>query len=926
VKTTSRTPPVIFVAVLLALGTPLACAQSARDGFDPNANGAIRAVVVQPDGKILIGGDFTTLSPATTGPITRHHIARLNPDGSVDAAFNPNANGAVYAIALQSDGKILVGGTFNGANSIGGQARNFIARLDATTGAADSFNPSANNGVRTIAVQTDGKILVGGNFNQFNGTPTIGGQTLNFMARLNPATGLADSFNANASGVVDSIVLQPNGKILVGGAFSGANSIGGQTRNHIARLDPTIGLADSFNPNANGDVLAIAVEADGKILAGGTFAGANSIGGQTRNHIARLDPATGQADSFDPDANADVNAIVVQADGKILAGGAFVGAIGGETRAHIARLDPISGQLDSFDPGANGDVLVIAVGTDGKILAGGTFAGSSSIGGQARNYIARLEIDGSVDQAFDANILGNADAHAVAVQPDGKILVGGIFTDVNNADRDYIVRLNLDGTIDDSFDPHASDDVRAIAVEADGRIVIAGNFVTLAPNGGDAVTRHYIARLNSDGTVDPDFDPQANAGIFSLAIQTDGQVLAGGLFSPGFGTPTIGGQDRNYFARLDATTGAADSFDPSPDYYVLSIAIQRDGKIVAGGGFDNIGGQSRSGIARLDPLTGAADSFAPNANSFVSAVLVQPDGQILASGSFNGENSIGGQTRNFMARLDPVSGSADALFDPNANDVVVGIGLQSDNKVLAGGSFNGTNSIGGQTRNRVARLDPVTGAADSFDPDVNQSVNGLLVMPDGKILVAGVFSGVGGTGRASLARLSNDTAAIQNLVVTQSSVTWTRGGAAPALNRVTFEISTDEVNYTPLGDGTPAGSNWALTGLNLPSGQNLYIRARGYYSGGLRNASQSITESVRNAYFPVLKILSIARLADGHALLQCVGVPNEVNDLQVSADLAPNSFAAISPAPAVANADGTFSYNDANAVGLTKRFYRLAFP
>ena len=85
---------------------------SALDGFDPNANGAVRVVVVQPDGKILIGGDFTTLSPNGGAPVTRNRIARLNPDGTLDTAFNPNANGAVYAIAVQADGKILVGGAF----------------------------------------------------------------------------------------------------------------------------------------------------------------------------------------------------------------------------------------------------------------------------------------------------------------------------------------------------------------------------------------------------------------------------------------------------------------------------------------------------------------------------------------------------------------------------------------------------------------------------------------------------------------------------------------------------------------------------------------------------------------------------------------------------------------------------------------------
>src|SRR5438034_76688 len=171
-------------------------AQNALDGFDPNADGTIQVVVVQPDGKILIGGEFTTLSPNGGAAVTRNHIARLNPDGTLDIAFNPNVtlcNGPafawVYSIALQADGKVLVGGQFNGPNSIGGQTRNHIARLDALTGIADSFDPNANNAVLSIAVQKDGRVLAGGVFN------SIGGQSRISFARLDPTTGLPDSFN-----------------------------------------------------------------------------------------------------------------------------------------------------------------------------------------------------------------------------------------------------------------------------------------------------------------------------------------------------------------------------------------------------------------------------------------------------------------------------------------------------------------------------------------------------------------------------------------------------------------------------------------------------------------------------------------------------------------------------------------------------------
>ncbi|HKP05194.1 MAG TPA: hypothetical protein VJU77_17725 [Chthoniobacterales bacterium] len=305
-------------------------AQSALDGFDPNPNSSIDVIVVQPDGKILIGGSFTTLSPNGGPTVTRNHIARLNADGTLDSAFNPNANDSVICIALQADGKILVGGYFEsnfGEPTIGGQIRNFIARLDPITGLADSFNPNANFYVYSIAVQPDGRILAGGSFG------VIGGQSRSGIARLDPTTGLADSFAPGPSGSgVHSIALQEDGKILVAGIFF---AMGGQSRKYIARLDATTGLADSFNPNPSSFVQSMAVQPDGKILVVGMFSGANSIGGQSRNYIARLDPITGLADSFNPNANDYTYSIAVQADGKVLVGGFFI-TVGGQTRHHIA--------------------------------------------------------------------------------------------------------------------------------------------------------------------------------------------------------------------------------------------------------------------------------------------------------------------------------------------------------------------------------------------------------------------------------------------------------------------------------------------------------------------------------------------------------------------------------------------------------------
>ena len=250
---------------------------------------------------------------------------------------------------------------------------------------------------------------------------------------------------------------------------------------------------------------------------------------------------------------------------------------------------------------------------------------------------------------------------------------------------------------------------------------------------------------------------------------------------------------------------------------VYSIAVQADGKILAGGDFNganSIGGQTRNRIARLDATTGLADSFDPNANDFVYSIAVQADGKILAGGFFNGANSIGGQTRNCIARLDATTGLADS-FDPNANSVVHSIAVQADGKILAGGYS--TERTASADRRATASPGSMPRPAWLIRSTRTRTiiVYSIAVQADGKILAGGSFTSIGGQPRSLFARLSNDTAALQNLAVTQTTITWTRGGSSPQFTRVTFEYSTDNVNYTPLGNGTAAGSNWTLTGLSL---------------------------------------------------------------------------------------------------------------
>ena len=359
-------------------------------------------------------------------------------------------------------------------------------------------------------------------------------------------------------------------------------------------------------------------------------------------------------------------------------------------------------------------------------------------------------------------------------------------------------------------------------------------------------------------------------------MQADGKVLAGGNFT------TIGGQSRQFIARLDPTTGLADSFNPNANSVVYSIAVQADGKVLAGGNFTTIGGQTRQFIARLDGTSGAADSFAPNANSFIYSIAVQPDGKVLAGGGFS---NIGGQTRNRIARLD-AGGAADS-FDPNANGDVNSIAVQADGKILAGGFFS---TIGGQTRSRIARLDGTSGAADSFAPNANNTVYSIALQPDGKILAGGQFTNIGGQTRNFIARLSNDTAALSTLTVTKTTITLTRDGSAPQFSRVIFEQSLDNgATYTTLGTAAnsrpalvekgkgeearfapnaPTAAGYTLTGLNLPTGQNILIRARGFYHTGYFSGSETIEDKVQNVFLlaPLAASVTVSgRVTDGRS-------------------------------------------------------------
>lgn len=350
--------------------------------FDPRrgANNDVFAIALQPDGKILVAGQFGTFDGTN-----RSRIARLNPDGSLDLSFDPGsgANGDVYAVAVQADGRVLLAGNFTAVNGITSQ---YLARLQ-TNGAMDTafaaaVSTSINNELRCLAVQPDGRVIIGGRFTK------VAGQTRGRIARLNADGTLDTSFgtSAGADNNVRCLLLQADGRILIGGTFTTYNGV---ARSRLARLNPDGSLDASFDPGSGADdqVRAIAEAPDGRLYIGGDFEVYN---GTNRSAIARLFPNGGLDLSFDqgdPDGDT-VRAIAVQADGRVWIGGQFSQA-GGLACANLARLNPDGSADTSFAPlpAADDEVFALIFQPDGRVLASGKF---DSIDGLSRRRVVRL--------------------------------------------------------------------------------------------------------------------------------------------------------------------------------------------------------------------------------------------------------------------------------------------------------------------------------------------------------------------------------------------------------------------------------------------------------------------------------------------------------------------------------------------------------
>jgi len=389
-------------------------------------------------------------------------------------------------------------------------------------------------------------------------------------------------------------------------------------------------------------------------------------------------------------------------------------------------LDAATGLPVAVFPKVNGTVRASVPDGAGGWYIGGQF---TQVGTEARNNIAHILSDGTVDPAWNPNA---GDVVYVLAVSGTTVYAGGDFTTIGGQTRNRIAALDASG-LASAWDPNADWTVRALAV-SDTTVYACGLFTSI---GGQ--TRNRIAALDAGTGLATAWNPNADNWVYMLAVSGT-TVYAGGEFT------TIGGQTRNRIAALDAVTGLATVWNPNANNRVYALAVSGT-TVYACGDFTTIGGTTRNRIAALNATgTGTATTWNPNANSAVTALAVSGT-TVYACGLFT---SIGGQTRNRIAALDAGTGLATA-WNPNANDWVWTLAV-SGTTVYAGGFFT---TIGGATRNRIAALD-ATGVATAWNPNSNGWVRALAVSGT-TVYACGDFTTIGGATRNRIAALSDST-------------------------------------------------------------------------------------------------------------------------------------------------------------------------
>ncbi|UOQ71044.1 T9SS type A sorting domain-containing protein [Hymenobacter cellulosilyticus] len=741
----------LFTGIILFGGCwPAALAQQADAGFAPAsvyAPAEVYSTLEQPDGKRIVSGAFLR---ANNAPAVS--LSCFNPDGTLDANFQRNLGSAAYTYRVRkaNNGKIFLTSAFSGEPVIAGGITRYEplrlnadgtadATFDVGSGAAATGEPGFVNDVVPLP---DGRVLVVGFFDNFNGTAANGIVRLTASGAIDPT--FTPGSGAEFGDVLTAVAL-PSGKILIGGLFS---SYDGQPCAGVARLnangtyDPT--FTQALNPTSA--TYNMAVQPDGKVLiAGDEFVGAQGFPLVRLLPNGTVDPSFATPTALPPGSISSFSgdAIQLQADGKIVyisnpnATGATIPGVG--------RLNA-DGTFDaSFQVGAGPDKQprTLTLLASGQLLVGGDFQDFS---GTADRALAQLSSSGALEPSFLPKLQVPGSITTLLQQADGKVLAGGFFSEVNGQPLRRLARFTANGSLDATFataNSGLSGIVVDLAVQPDGRIL--------------AATTQALRRFQATGAPDnswlgPDF---TYSGLTRLMLQPDGRVLVGGNYMTSNGTAVA-----TPLLRLLANGASDNSFTPTSTGNnrfsgVQTFALQPDGKILVAGSYRVSSSPTALRVLKRLEATGAEDaSFAGGefegvglSDIRLNRLELQPDGKVLVGGAFLGYNGV---TVANLLRVQ-ANGTLDPGFmAPPTTGTIYTLALQPNNRILVGGDFKST-----ALPTNLARLQPDGQADASFGSTAvpNNAVQALVVQAGGGIVAGGSFSALGSTSSPALGRI-----------------------------------------------------------------------------------------------------------------------------------------------------------------------------
>jgi len=617
--------------------------------YNPQVGTPVYTFVTQSDGKAVVGGNFTTTSGSTT-----NGISRINSNGSPDTGFvtGTGFNSNVNSILVQSDGKIIVGGGFTTYN---GSTANYFARLN-ISGSLDTTFTSGQSGVgafngapTSLALQSDGKVIAYGNFTTYSGS------SVNRIVRLNTNGSIDNTFNVGTGfnsysfqvagvGTDQNLFIDANGKIYVGGSFS---SYSGSLVNGIVRLNTNGTIDTTFNTSGSGGVNGLnsgsqvfSVMSSGSFV---TLAGHNiktwkspMYGGYinldtTGSVIPTPYIGTGFSGIGIYTPAASVRARVKQNDGKIVIGGSYY-YFNDVNKFSIIRLNTDNTLDSTFNAGTLGfqstGMWTLKALPSNYLISVGDF---TTYSGSTVNRIVKIMPSGSIDTSFNMGTGFNSTVASIVVQPDGKFVCVGSFTTYSGSSVSKIVRLNTNGTIDTTFSigtgVNSTANLYSSDIQSDGKILVSGN--TFTTYNGSSVFR--IARLLPSGALDTTFSTGTGFNFTCAYVKAlnNGKILTLGEYT------TYNGSSTPRIARLlssgsiDTTFVVGTGFDIWPNEpYNDSIVEDSDSNIYVCGAFTTYSGSIVNGLVKILP-SGSRDTTFVVSSSIQTGFNYFPKGVYL---------------------------------------------------------------------------------------------------------------------------------------------------------------------------------------------------------------------------------------------------------------------------------------------------------